>query len=276
MGGFKCLERLKENEEILDSFQEIGVLFQTFFPLHIEKCKIFLNTNDYDNAMDYINTKVSFKHFEISKILACCNLLSEGNFSQALFNIEKMWDLLIQQEPKNPELYYNNALLFSRICDKNISIVSKCEAMVDRALEFAPKTAKYLIEKARYRIINNDLERAFKIFTQATEIDPNNKESVFGLIFCKIMKNKHKEAQDEIDFLKELSQSMGATISPKLAYYEALIKFKNNEKEDVVAGIILEALNNHVKAARQLLLNKFEVLIITEFDFLYDLANSNK
>jgi tetratricopeptide (TPR) repeat protein len=274
MGGFKCLERLKENEEILDSFQEISQLFQTFFPLHIEKCKIFLNTSDYENALDYINTKVNIKHFEIYKIVAVCNLISEGNFKQALTNIDKMWELLITQEPKNPELYYSNAQLFSRICDRKLDVILKTEKMIDRALEFSPKNAKYLIEKAYYRLYNGDIDKAFEIFTKAGEIDSNNKDSTYGLIYCKIIKQKYKEAQDDMEFLKEIFVSVGIQIHPKIMFFEGIIKFIKGEKEEVVGSIISEALNSHVKLARQQLLNKYEILIVTEFDFLYELAKS--
>lgn len=267
MGGFKCMERLKENEEILDAFGEIGNLFQTFFPLHIEKCKVFLNLNDYDNAIDYITQKVTLKHFEIYKCLAVCNLLHEGDYQNASMNFDKMQELLIQQEPRNPELYYSTAQLFARICEKRASILRRCEALIDRALEYAPKNAKYLIEKGYYRLYSSDLPKAFSLFTVAGEIDVNNKESSIGIILCKINNGKLKEAQEDIEFLKEIFYQ-----GPKIIYYEAVIKFKMNEREDLVSNLVSEALNLHVKLARQQLFNKYDILIATEYDFLYELA----
>jgi tetratricopeptide (TPR) repeat protein len=274
LGGFKCLERLKENEEILDSFQEIHQLFSTFFPLHIEKCKIFLNIGDYENAIDYIRTKVNIKHFEIYKVLSVCNLVYEGDFNSASDNIDKFSELLISQEPKNPELYYESAKLFSRICDKKVEIIKKCENMIDRALSFAPRNAKYLIEKGHYRLIYGDVDNAIKIFTSASESDVNNKESAYGYIFCKIIKNQLKEAQEYIELLKETFSSIQIPIHPKLIYYDGLIRFIQGEKEERIVEIVIEALNTHVKLAKSQILNKYDSLIATEYDFLFDLAKS--
>jgi tetratricopeptide (TPR) repeat protein len=275
MGGFKCLERLKEYEEILDAFQEIGHLFSSFPLLHVEKCKIFIALSDYENAIDYIDSKVNLKHFEVSKILAVCNLINEGDFQNAYTNIEKMWDLLIFQEPKNPELYYSTAQLFSRICDKRPNIIRKCEQMIDKALEFNPRNSKFLIEKGYCRLYQNDIDKAFLLFTQAGEIDINNKDSSIGTIYCKIINKKYKEAIEDIEFIKEIFISLNLPLSPKITYYQALIKFMDGEKEEVISSIISESLNTHVKLARQGNYNKYDILIATDYDFLYELAKSN-
>lgn len=275
MGGFKCLERLKENEEILDSFQEIAPLFNTFFPLHIEKCKIFLNTGDYENTIDYINNiinKLPSKNFEIYKILAICDLIHEGDFQEAAKNMDKMIDLIFVNEPKNPDLYYSTARLFARICENRIEILKKCDLLIKKALDFAPKNARYMIEQAHYRIQFNELDRAFELLTKAGEIDVNNKDSSFGLIYYKIFTNKLKEAVEDIDFLKDIFNSLQNNVHPKLIYFEAVIKFLQNESEEGVGSVVSEALNTHVKMARQQLFNKFDILIMTDFDFLYQMA----
>lgn len=278
MGGFKCLERIKENEEILDSFQEIASVFNSFSPLHVEKCKIFLNTGDYDNAIDYINNisnKLPSKNFEIFKILSICNLVYEGDYFEAGKNIDKMIDLIFLNEPKNPELYYSTAKLFSRICENRPEILKKCDTLLKKSIEFSPRNAKYLIEQAFYKIQFNELSKGFDLFTRAGEIDVNNKESSFGLIQYKIFSNKLKEADEDIEFLKDIFQSLQKSVHPKLIYYDAVIKYLQNESEENVGGVISEALNTHVKFARQQLFSKYDTLIITEYDFLYQMAKCN-
>lgn len=278
MGGFKCLERLKENEEILDSFQEVAPLFNSFYFLHIEKSRIFLNTGDYENAIDYINSiinKLPNKNFEIYKILAICHLVHEGNFTEAAKNIDKTIELIFVNEPKNPDLYYSTAKLFARICENRPEILKKCDMLIKKALDFSPKNAKYLIEQAHYRIQFNELDKAFELFTKAGEIDVNNKESSFGLIYYKIFTSKLKEAIEDIDFLKDIFHSLQNYVHPKLTYFEALIKFLQNQTEETVGGIVSDALNTHVKIARQQLFSKFDIMIMTDFDFLYQMSKCN-
>ena len=49
----------------------------------------------------------------------------------------------------------------------------------------------------------------------------------------------------------------------------------DGEKEEVISSIISESLNTHVKLARQGNYNKYDILIATDYDFLYELAKSN-
>ena len=63
-------------------------------PLHIERIKINLLKNDYENASDYINTRLAnVRNFELFKILALCNLMQEGDFKAAFYNLTKMWEI---------------------------------------------------------------------------------------------------------------------------------------------------------------------------------------
>ena len=71
------------------------------------KRKIYILKNDYDNANDYITSRFNnSQHFEFYMILALCNLITDGDFKSANYNINKMWELIQKSEPKNPELYY--------------------------------------------------------------------------------------------------------------------------------------------------------------------------
>jgi tetratricopeptide (TPR) repeat protein len=147
--------------------------------------------------------------------------------------------------------------------------------MIDKALEFNPRNSKFLIEKGYCRLYQNDIDKAFLLFTQAGEIDINNKDSSIGTIYCKIINKKYKEAIEDIEFIKEIFISLNLPLSPKITYYQALIKFMDGEKEEVISSIISESLNTHVKLARQGNYNKYDILIATDYDFLYELAKSN-
>jgi hypothetical protein len=185
-----------------------------------------------------------------------------------------MWDLMLKQETKNPELYHQTCMLFARICDRRPDILKLCENMIDKALEFSPKNSSYLNEKAYYRLLAGDMKSAFDIYSTSAQYDVNNKEASYGLIFCKILKQMYKEAQEEIEFLKEIDIGVGNPIQPRLIYYDALVKYKKGEKEEIINSLITEALNIHVKLTKMKICNKYESLIHTNFDFLYELAKS--
>lgn len=278
MGEFKCLERMKNNEAILDCFQDFAQLFNTFFPLHLEKCKIFLNKGDYDNAVDYIKAKVSNKHFEIFRILAFCNLINDGDFKSAIGNLDKCWEMMLLQEPKNPELYYSNARLFARICDRKPDILKRCEVMIDKSLEFSPDNQSYLVEKAYYRQLVGNVETALGIYAKAseiTDINNNNKDSQYGIIYCKILDTKYKEALDDIDFIEDIDRSINVDSHPRVYFYESIAKHRlglSFEKD--VTPLIIKSRNLHVSLAKAKSYTKYDYLINTDFDFLYEMAKS--
>lgn len=275
MGGFKCYERLKDNDIIRDGLHHLNDMFLTFYPFQIEKCRNFLNLGEYENAIDYIKSKVTYKHFEFYKILAICKLVHEGDYIEASNNIDKMCELLIQQEPKNPELYYKNAQLFARICDKKLDIVKKCDRMIDRALEFSPRNPQYIIEKGFYQIIFSEIDRALSYFTQAKELDSNNKESSYLIIYSKILTNRLKEAEEDINYLKEVFSSVKLPIHPQLKYFQALINFIRSGKEDLTEQLVNEALNDHIISVASQLFTKYDALMVTDYDFLLNLAKRN-
>lgn len=285
MGNFKCLERLKKNEEVLDKFSSITTDYKNFPPLLIEKAKIFLNLSDFENAMEFIRTDVRCAHFEIPKIMAICYLVNDGDFKEAAENIENMWKMISQQEPNNPELYYETAKLFSRTCDRSLIIIDKCERMIDKAISYNIKNAEYLIEKGYYKLIKNDLLAAEKLFSEAVSINPKNNESRVKLIDVKIRKGEFKEAKLDINSLI-LEFSTSNPIPAQLLYLDAVVKAKDFEVssesrgenslkiiEERFSPLIGEILNVHVNYAKRFYFTKYDIITATNYDFLCDIAS---
>ena len=162
------IENVKKNksyEEILDNYSEIIKLNPKFLPLHIERIKIYLLKNDYDNTNDYINSKLAhIQNFELFKILALCNLMQDGDFKAAVYNLNKMLEIMFEVEPKNPNLYYNTSKLFTSISDKNKEILAISEKLIDKAIEFNPRESNYLIEKAYILLYTGQIKEASEQF----------------------------------------------------------------------------------------------------------------
>ena len=271
------IENIKKNksyEEILDNYSEIIKLYPQFIPLHIERVKILLLKNDYDSTNDYITSKLTHvQNFELFKILALCNLMQDGDFKAAVYNLNKMWEIMLQVEPKNPELYYNTEKLFTSISDKNKEILEISEKLIDKAIEFNPKESNYLIEKAFLLLYSGQIKEASDQFEKCGEIDSNNKENVVGLIWCKIYEGKYHEAYEDVKYMCEINESINIPKSYKMCLLEVLTQAHFGANEEKVLNLSKEALKLYIQTNKSLIpKNKYDVIINTNYDFLLKLA----
>ena len=271
------IENIKKNksyEEILDNYSEIIKLNPKFIPLHIERIKIYLLKNDYDNTNDYITSKLShIQNFELFKILALCNLMQDGDFKAAVYNLNKMWEIMLKVEPKNPNLYYNTAKLFTSISDKNKEILEISEKLIDKAIEYNPKESKYLIEKAYLLLYFGQIKEASELFEKCGEIDSNNKDNVVGLIWCKIYEGKYREANEDVKYMCEINESINLGKSYQLSLLEVVTQAHFGANEEKVLHLAKESLKIYIQTNKSLVpKDKYDVIINTNYDFLLKLA----
>ena len=279
-GKLKSLEQIESNkknksyEEILDIYTDVIKQNQDFIPLHIERIKIYLLKNDYDSANDYINSKLSQVHnFELFKILALCNLMQDGDFQSALYNLNKMWEIMQEAEQKNHNLFYITGKLFESISDNNLEMLKISEKMVDKALEYNPRDPSYIIEKGYLLLFMGQIKEASEMFEKCGEIDSGNKENVIGLIWCKIYEGKYREANEDVKYLIEINESIKAPKTYRMCLLEVITQAYFGANEEKVLSLAKEALKIYIQANKTLLpKDKYEVIINTNYNFLLKLA----
>lgn len=279
-GKLKSLEQIETNkknksyEEILDIYTDALKQNQDFLPLHIERIKIYLLKNDYDSANDYITSKLSqVKNFEIFKILALCNLMQDGDFKSAAYNLNKMWEIMQDIEQKNNNLFYITGKLFESISDKNADILAISEKMIDKALEYNPREPNYIIEKGYFLLYAGHIKEASEMFEKCGEIDSSNKDNVIGLIWCKIYQGKYREAGEDVKYMIEINESIKLPKTYKMCLLEVITQAYFGATEEKILSLAKEALKLYIQTNKILLpKDKYEVIINTNYDFLLKLA----
>jgi len=271
------IENIKKNksyEAILDDYSDIIKLNQKFTPLHIERIKIYLLKNDYENTNDYITSKLTHvQNFILFKILALCNLMQDGDFKAAVYNLNKMVEIMMQVEPKNPNLYFNTAKLFTSISDKNKEILDISEKLIDKAIEFNPRDSNYLIEKGYLLLYHGLIKEASEQFEKCGEIDSGNKENVVGLIWCKIYEGKYREANEDVKYITEMNASIDNSKNYKMCLLEVLTQAHFGANESKVLELAKDALKIYIQTNKTLIpKDKFDIIINTNYDFLFKLA----
>ena len=279
-GKLKSLEQIETNkknksyEEILDIYTDALKQNQDFLPLHIERIKIYLLKNDYDSANDYITSKLSqVKNFEIFKILALCNLMQDGDFKSAAYNLKKMWEIMQDIEQKNNNLFYITGKLFESISDKNADILAISEKMIDKALEYNPREPNYIIEKGYFLLYAGHIKEASEMFEKCGEIDSSNKDNVIGLIWCKIYQGKYREAGEDVKYMIEINESIKLPKTYKMCLLEVITQAYFGATEEKILSLAKEALKLYIQTNKIMLpKDKYEVIINTNYDFLLKLA----
>ena len=279
-GKLKSLEQIETNkknksyEEILDIYTDALKQNQDFLPLHIERIKIYLLKNDYDSANDYITSKLSqVKNFEIFKILALCNLMQDGDFKSAAYNLNKMWEIMQDVEQKNNNLFYITGKLFESISDKNADILAISEKMIDKALEYNPREPNYIIEKGYFLLYTGHIKEASEMFEKCGEIDSSNKDNVIGLIWCKIYQGKYREAGEDVKYMIEINESIKLPKTYKMCLLEVITQAYFGATEEKILSLAKEALKLYIQTNKIMLpKDKYEVIINTNYDFLLKLA----
>ena len=279
-GKLKSLEQIETNkknksyEEILDIYTDALKQNQDFLPLHIERIKIYLLKNDYDSANDYITSKLSqVKNFEIFKILALCNLMQDGDFKSAAYNLNKMWEIMQDIEQKNNNLFYITGKLFESISDKNADILAISEKMIDKALEYNPREPNYIIEKGYFLLYTGHIKEASEMFEKCGEIDSSNKDNVIGLIWCKIYQGKYREAGEDVKYMIEINESIKLPKTYKMCLLEVITQAYFGATEEKILSLAKEALKLYIQTNKIMLpKDKYEVIINTNYDFLLKLA----
>ena len=260
-GKLKSLEQIETNkknksyEEILDIYTDALKQNQDFLPLHIERIKIYLLKNDYDSANDYITSKLSqVKNFEIFKILALCNLMQDGDFKSAAYNLNKMWEIMQDIEQKNNNLFYITGKLFESISDKNADILAISEKMIDKALEYNPREPNYIIEKGYFLLYAGHIKEASEMFEKCGEIDSSNKDNVIGLIWCKIYQGKYREAAEDVKYMIEINESIKLPKTYKMCLLEVITQAYFGATEEKILSLAKEALKLYIQTNKIMLM----------------------
>jgi len=274
-GKLKSLEQIenikknKSYEEILDIYTDVLKQNQDFIPFHIERIKIYLLKNDYDSAIDYISSKLNqVQNFELFKILAVCNLMQDGDFQSALYNLNKMWEIMQEAEQKNHNLFYNTGKLFESISDNNLEMLKISDKMVDKALEYNPREANYILEKGYLLLYMGQIKEATEMFEKCGEIDSNSREKVLGLIWCKIYEGKYREASEDVKYLIDIFETGNTPKNYKLSLLEVITQAYFGANEEKVLSLAKEALKIYIQTNKSMLnKDKYDFIINTNITF---------
>ncbi|XP_069503848.1 tetratricopeptide repeat protein 21A isoform X2 [Ambystoma mexicanum] len=234
----------------LDIINQIIVGFPTFLPALIFKMKLFLAQQNWDQALETAQ-RIQMKdviNIDALQVLAVFSLARDGNMSTALDHTKNLISALETMEPHNPEVHLKKIIVVSRLCGKNQPILQQIHSFTERAFKMAPANAEFAAELAYQNILQGKVKEASALYSAAMKLDESSVAALTGIIWCQILEGQLDEAEQQLEFLREVQQSVGK--SKELSYIEALLASKKEKDEKVVTALLKEVVELHFSAIR--------------------------
>ncbi|XP_075444033.1 tetratricopeptide repeat protein 21A [Ascaphus truei] len=236
----------------LEIINQIIVSFPTFIPALTLKMMLFLAQQNWDQTLETAQ-RILMKdvtNIDALQIIALHSVTREGDLSKATNHVRDFMSALDTVEPRNPELHLQKILAISRVCGRNQLILYQIFAFCERAFRMAPVHAEFATELGNQMILQGNVKEAAVWYSAAVKLDGSCTAALTGIIWCQILQDQLEEAEQHLDFLREVQQSVGR--SKDLCYIEAILASKKEKEQQVVTGLLKEAVEIHFLAMRGL------------------------
>lgn len=129
LGKAKVLEKMKKYDVGISVLSEACVLFPNFKPVFIEKAKLHIYNNEWDQAIDAVTSVYATDktNIEALRIYVFYLMAREGDWEMVDEKMNELLESMKRVESKNADLYFNISKLFSRYCGRK-------EFMLNRTL----------------------------------------------------------------------------------------------------------------------------------------------
>ncbi|XP_023557980.1 tetratricopeptide repeat protein 21A isoform X4 [Octodon degus] len=236
----------------LDVVNQISTASGSFLPALILKMRLFLAQQDWEQ-MTETACRILEKddsNIDACQTLAIHELVREGNMTTATEHVSNLIKALEMREPQNPSLQLKKVLVVSRLCGRHRAILRLVSSFMERIFLAMPSCAKVATELGYLFVLQNQEKEAALWYSEATKLGENSMAALTGTIWCHILKDELEEAEHQLEFLKEVQQSLGK--SEVLVFLQALLASKKHKGEQEVTALLREAVELHFSSVQGL------------------------
>ncbi len=182
------------------------VVYQKFTPPLVEKMKVELCLQDWEQADDTANRILAIEQRNVEamrfKILQL--MCRRGHVEEAASQLRRLGAELERSEPKNAGLFRANAQLFSRVSGGDVGALEATAALAERAASVDPTSSACMAEVGRQCLLRGKIKEAHRYYKQATKLDESSVLALSGIIACQLREKQFEVAREQLDFLKEI------------------------------------------------------------------------
>ncbi|GCC22011.1 hypothetical protein chiPu_0000395 [Chiloscyllium punctatum] len=245
MGKVQYLEIRQNYSGALDMVNQIIVHFPGFLPAFVKKVELQLALQDWDQTIETIHRLLQkdSHNFEGLGMLALHSLCREGNIKEAGSRLGDLISVLDRFEPHNPDLFYKMALAFSRMCGRNQIILQQTCTLVERAFSMSSRNAEIANELGYQMVLQGKVKEAVRWYKTAMSLDESSVPALTGIIRCQLIEGQLEDAEQQLEFLNEIQQSIGK--SGELSFLRAVLAVKKHKGQDEIIHFLNDAIDVH-------------------------------
>lgn len=215
----------------------------------IEKTKNELAMQKWEPVMETIerifhDDPKCLEALKIKLVLAICK---NGDYIEAADQLNQYFTCLESLESQNGYQFYENALIFSRVCGRSSTVLSQVYRFAKYTTEIYPNNPDYLAEIGYHCMMQGKAKEALHFFKAASKIDDNSLNALCGLTYCQLTDTGPSEQiMEQVELLNEMQ---GMNKHPPLLLMSARMANKNTE---TALALLSEAAETHLKALRNI------------------------
>lgn len=245
LGKAQCLEMRQNYSGALETVNQIIMNFPSFLPAFIKKMKLQLALKDWDQVVETAQRILlqDNQNVEALRMLALYHLCRDGDIEKAATKLENLGNALDAMEPQNAQLFYKITVAFSRTCGRSQLILQKTQTLVERAFNLTPQESEFATELGYHLVLQGKVKEALKWYNASLTLGENNVSALIGCIQCQLIEGQLQEAEHQLEFLREIQQSIGKPA--ELTYLHAILAMKKNKRQEEVINLLNDALDTH-------------------------------
>uniref|UniRef100_A0A673NCP2 Tetratricopeptide repeat protein 21B-like n=1 Tax=Sinocyclocheilus rhinocerous TaxID=307959 RepID=A0A673NCP2_9TELE len=271
MGKVHYYEFRQNYSGALETINQVIVSYPSFLPALVKKMNLLLTLQDWEQTINAAQRLLQRdkNNLEALRMLALHSLCREGDVGECVNQLSNLIGNLDIQEPNNPELFYGMSLAFTRVCGRAEKVLQHTHRMVERAFAQASSDSELATEMGYQLVLLGRVKEAMKWYKTAMTLDESSVSALIGIIRCQLMEGHIEDAEQQLEFLTEIQQSIGK--SGELLYLRALLAVKKHRPPDEATNLLNDTVDTHFSALQGLPLSVeyFEKL---NPDFLLEIA----
>ncbi|XP_042528664.1 LOW QUALITY PROTEIN: tetratricopeptide repeat protein 21A [Dipodomys spectabilis] len=236
----------------LEATNQMAVASGGFLPALVLKMQLFLACHDWEQTVEtgHRILEKDENNIDACQILAVHELAREGNPILAANCVGNLIKALETKEPRNWNLHLKKILPVSRLCGRQQEVVHLVSSFLERVFTAAPTCGLAATELGYLYLLQNQPKEARTWYNEATKLQEDRMAVLTGNIWCHILQGQLEEASQQLEFLKEVQQSLGK--SEVLVFLQALLASKKPPGEQAAPALLREVVELHFSAMHTL------------------------